>query len=118
MKEYKKENVPLAKKLRQDQTEWERKLWYCFLNKYPIRFQRQKAIGEYIVDFYCAKGRIVVELDGYYHTTDEQYTKDKSRTEFLKSERLQVLRFTNYEIEAEFEKVCKKIDGAVKKNIG
>ena len=62
MKEYNKENIPLAKALRKNMTPWERKLWYEFLRSYPIRFHRQKAIGNYIVDFYCAKIGLVVEL--------------------------------------------------------
>ena len=64
MKEYNKDNIPLAKALRKNMTPWERKLWYEFLRNYPMRFQRQKAIGNYIVDFYCAKIGLVVELDG------------------------------------------------------
>ena len=69
MKEYNKVNIPLAKTLRKNMTPWERKLWYEFLRSYPIRFQRQKAIGNYIVDFYCAKVGLVIELDGGGHYT-------------------------------------------------
>ena len=65
MKEYKKENINIAKVLRKNMTLWERKLWYEFLRNYPIRFQRQKAIGNYIVDFYCAKAKLVVVLNTY-----------------------------------------------------
>ena len=64
---YNKNNIHLAKNLRKNMTPWERKLWYQFLRSYPLRFQRQKAIDEYIVDFYCAKARIVIELDGGGH---------------------------------------------------
>ena len=64
MKEYNKANIPLAKTLRKNMTPWERKLWYEFLRNYPIRCQRQKAIGNYIADFYCAKAKLVIELDG------------------------------------------------------
>jgi len=64
VKEYNKNNILLAKELRKNMTPWERKLWYEFLRFYPIRLQRQKAIGNYIADFYCAKARLVVELDG------------------------------------------------------
>ena len=72
MKDYNKENIPLAKALRKNMTPWERKLWHDFLRNYPIRFQRQKAIGNYIADFYCAKARLVVELGGGGHYTPEQ----------------------------------------------
>ena len=64
---YRKENIPLAKVLRKDMTPAERLLWYRFLRHYPVRFQRQKAIGDFIADFYCAKARLVVELDGNQH---------------------------------------------------
>ena len=64
MKPYNKSNIPLAKNLRKNMTPWERKLWYEFLRDYPIRFQRQKSIGKYIVDFYCAKAKLIIELDG------------------------------------------------------
>ena len=64
MKEYNKSNIPLAKALRKNMTPWERKLWYDFLRNYPVRFQRQKAIDNYIADFYCAKARLIIELDG------------------------------------------------------
>ena len=64
MKQYNNSNIPLAKALRKNMPPWERKLWYEFLRYYPIRFQSQKVIGNYIADFYCAKARLVVELDG------------------------------------------------------
>ena len=117
MKDYNKSNVPLANKLRHEQNEWERKLWYCYLNKYPVRFQRQKPVGNYIADFYCAKAKLIIELDGYYHTTNKQYEKDKQRTEDFENLNLTVIRFTNHEITFEFDKVCKKIDAIVKSNI-
>ena len=80
MKAYDKKNIPLAKELRKNMTPWERKLWYEFLRYYPVRFQRQKAIGAYIADFYCAKARLVVELDGSQHYEPEQAEKDIQRT--------------------------------------
>lgn len=56
--------TPIARKLRKDMTREERHLWYDFLREYPIRFLRQKVIGSYVVDFYCAAAKLVVELDG------------------------------------------------------
>ena len=53
-------------------TPWERKLRYDFLRSYPVHFQRQKAIGNYIADFYYAKARLVIELDGGRHYTPQQ----------------------------------------------
>ena len=114
MKEYNKANIPLAKELRKNMTPWERKLWYEFLKNYPVRFQRQKAIGNYIVDFYCAKARLVGELDGGGHYTPEQAEKDKLRTEELKAMNLLVLRFSNLDVDSNFTGVCKSIDLTVK----
>lgn len=117
MKEYNKSNIPLAKILRKNMTPWERKLWYEFLRDYPIRFQRQKAIGNYIVDFYCAKARLVVELDGSGHYTNEQISKDDLRTQALENANLTVLRICNLDINRNFHGVCQYIDSAVKKSL-
>ena len=114
MKDYNKNNIPLAKSLRKNMTPWERKLWYEFLRSYPIRFQRQKAIGNYIADFYCAKARLVVELDGGGHYEEEQIEKDNIRTAELKKAGLKVMRFCNLDIDSNFYGVCERIDIAVK----
>ena len=110
MKGYNKANIPLAKALRKDMTPWERKLWYDFLRNYPVRFQRQKAIGQYIADFYCAKARLVIELDGGGHYEDAQMFRDRQRTSDLQSMNLRVLRFCNLDIDRNFEGVCQQID--------
>ena len=114
MKEYNKTNIPLAKALRKSMTPWERKLWYDFLRNYPIRFQRQKAIGNYIVDFYCAKARLVIELDGGGHYTTQQAETDQLRRSELEGMQLTVLRFCNLDIDRNFSGVCEYIDLAVK----
>jgi len=117
VKEYNKANIPLAKALRKNMTPWERKLWYDFLRDYPVRFQRQKALGNYIVDFYCAKARLVIELDGGGHYTTEQSEKDKNRTKELMAMNLTVLRICNLDIDRNFSGVCEYIDLAVKKSL-
>ena len=114
MKEYNKENIPLAKTLRKNMTPWERKLWYEFLRNYPVRFQRQKAIGNYIVDFYCAKVGLVIELDGSGHYTPEQAEKDNLRTTDLESMKLTIIRIGNLDIDRNFSGVCEYIDLTVK----
>ena len=114
MKDYRKENIPLAKALRKNMTPWERKLWYDFLRDYPVRFQRQKAIGNYIADFYCAKARLVIELDGGAHYTAEQSEKDEMRTKDLESMDLTVVRICNLDIDRNFSGVCEYIDLTVK----
>ena len=110
MKAYRKENIPLAKQLRKNMTPWERKLWYLFLKTYPVRFQRQKSIGNYIVDFYCAKAGIVLELDGGGHYEEEQALYDKKRTAEMEKEKLKVIRLSNRDIDTHFREVCEMID--------
>ena len=114
MKEYNKTNIPLAKMLRKNMTPWERKLWYDFLRNYPIRFQRQKAIGNYIVDFYCAKVGLVIELDGGGHYFPDQVEKDILRTKELEAMNLTVVRICNTDIDRNFCGVCEYIDLTVK----
>ena len=114
MKNYNKANIPLAKVLRKNMTPWERKLWYEFLRHYPVRFQRQKAIGNYIADFYCAKAKLVVELDGGGHYTDEQQKNDEIRTKEIEKMNLTVLRICNLDIDKNFRGVCEHIDKTVK----
>lgn len=114
MKPYIKENIPFAKELRKNMTPWERKLWYEFLRYYPIRFQRQKAIGNYIVDFYCAKARLVIELDGGGHYTAEQIRKDNLRTKELEQMDLRVIRVCNIDVDKNFYGVCEFIERKVK----
>ena len=115
MKSYNKENIPLAKELRKNMTPWERKLWYEFLRDYPIRFQRQKAIGNYIADFYCAKRKLVIELDGGGHYTAEQAEKDALRTKNLEAMGLTVFRICNLDIDRNFRGVCEYIDLTINK---
>ena len=114
MKAYNKANIPLAKELRKNMTPWERNLWYDYLRNYPVRFQRQKAIGNYIVDFYCAKAKLVIELDGGGHYTTEQTERDMIRTKELEAMDLTVLRFCNLDIDRNFLGVCEFIDLTVK----
>ena len=117
MKEYNKANIPLAKALRKNMTPWERKLWYNFLRGYPLRFQRQKAIGNYIADFYCAKARLIIELDGGGHYLPEQIKSDEFRTKELESMNLTILRICNLDIDRNFYGVCEYIDLNVKKSL-
>lgn len=100
----------LANCLRKNMTEEEKHLWYDFLSKYPVRFYRQKVLGKYIADFYCAKANLVVELDGSHHGNDEIENMDIERTRFLEEYGLRVLRIPNYEIHKNFKGVCQYID--------
>ena len=111
---YKGKNIALAKTLRKQATPQENHLWYDFLRRYPIRFQRQKAIDTYIVDFYCAKIGLVVEMDGGGHYNPEQAGKDNLRTKDLESMKLTVIRICNLDIDRNFRSVCEYIDLTVK----
>ena len=107
-----------AKKLRKNATPWENKLWYEFLNKYIPRFQRQKVIGNYIVDFYCGKAKLAVELDGGGHYEEDKKAKDELRSKHLNSQGITVIRFSNFEVDTNFYEVCSAIDNAVKSRTG
>ena len=109
--------VSNAKQLRKEMTKEERHMWYDFLKEYPVKFLRQKVLGNYIVDFYCAKAKLVVELDGSQHFEDENLQKDAHRTEFLESYGLKVVRIPNNEVNNNFRGVCEYIDNEVKKRI-
>lgn len=90
-------------------TPWERKLWFAFLKELPIKIYRQKLIGEHIVDFYCARKKTAIEIDGSQHYTEENAKKDNNRTEYLNSLGITVLRYSNADIDKNFKAVCEDI---------
>ncbi len=98
-------------------TPQEKHLWYDFLNSHPVRFQRQKTIKSFIADFYCHEARLIVEIDGSQHYTEQGLAYDEERTNILKEFNLEVLRFSNYDIDTNFEGVCIAIDKTVKERI-
>ena len=110
--------VPLARNLRKEMTKEERKLWYQFLRQYPVRFYRQKVLGRYIADFYCAKAKLVIELDGSQHYEEQGQEKDAFRTQYLEGYELEVLRIANNQLTENFEGVCTYIDWVVKQRVG
>ena len=117
LKIHNKKLVNNAKFLRKNMTKEERKLWYDFLRSYTIRFLRQKIIGNYIVDFYCPKANLVIELDGSEHYTDKGIVYDEERTEYLKNFGLQVIRIPNNYLKENFQGVCEYIDSLVKQSL-
>lgn len=98
-----------ANTMRNNQTYYERLLWLHFLRTYPISFVPQKVIGNYIVDFYCRKARLSIELDGDSHYSIRQREYDRVRTTFLEVLEIKELRFTNTEVVDNFEGVCEAI---------
>ena len=109
--------VPFAKELRKNMTKEERYLWYDFLRNYPEKFTRQKVLGKYIADFYCAKANIVIELDGSQHYEDEGRINDEKRTEYLKQYGIKVIRISNLDVLKNFDGVCMCIDNEVKQSL-
>ncbi len=98
-----------SQNLRKEMTKEENHLWYDFLKKVPVTVNRQKVIGPYIVDFYCAESNIVIELDGSQHYEAEAQKKDEKRDEYLSSHGITVLRYTNLQVNQKFDAVCSDI---------
>lgn len=116
-RKHNKEIISSARELRKNMTKQERHLWYDFLRGYPIRFSRQKVLGKYIADFYCAKAKIIIELDGSQHYEKEGLEKDKARTAFLEGYGLSIIRIPNNAINQNFSGVCTYIDLLVKQSL-
>lgn len=113
-RKYNKAIIENARELRNNMTKEECRLWYDFLRTYPVRFSRQKVLGKYIADFYCAKAKLVIELDGSQHYTLDGREYDNDRTAFLNGYDIKVIRITNDKVNNNFEGVCKYIDCIVK----
>ena len=109
--------VSNARNLRKNMTKEERHLWYDFLRSYPIKFLRQKVLGKYIVDFYCAEAKLIVELDGSQHYETREMEYDTERTVYLEQYGIQVLRIPNNEVNQNFSGVCEYIDLAVRQSL-
>ena len=116
-RKHNKDILPFARQLRKNMTKEERHLWYDFLRTYPVKFLRQKIVGRYILDFYCAEAQLAIELDGSQHFTEKQITSDRERTAYLKEFGITVLRIPNNEIFKNFRGVCECIDGSVKQSL-
>jgi very-short-patch-repair endonuclease len=106
-----------ARRLRKDMTPHERKLWYLFLRKYPVKIYKQRIIGRFIVDFYCASAGLIIEVDGSQHYEPQGAAYDYERSAFLTSLGLEVLRFSNRDIDRDFYGVCTQIDLTVQKRL-
>ena len=102
-----------AQTLRRDPSPAERKLWFEFLRLLPQKFTRQKPLGQYIADFYCASCLLVVEVDGDSHFDAQAQRYDSRRTAALAAAGIHVLRVTNVEVKDDFEGVCRRIRDAL-----
>ena len=99
-----------ARRLRREMTPHERKLWYLFLRKYPAKIYKQRIIGRFIVDFYCASAKLVIEIDGSQHYEPQSKAYDAERSVYLSALGLEILRFSNRDIDRNFHSVCEQID--------
>ena len=106
-----------ARRLHREMTPHERKLWYLFLRKYPVKIYKQRIIGRFIVDFYCASAGLVIEVDGSQHYEPQEIAYDVERSAFLSTLGLDVLRFSNRDIDRDFRGVCTQIDMTIQKRL-
>ena len=98
-----------ARALRKEMTPQERKLWYLFLRTYPVKIYKQRIIGSYIVDFYCASAKLVIEIDGSQHYDAQGQSYDARRDAYLSDLGLQIMRYSNADINERFDRVCESI---------
>ncbi|MBR6548627.1 MAG: endonuclease domain-containing protein [Clostridia bacterium] len=98
-----------AQTLRKNMTKEERHLWYDFLKECPQTFHRQKVIGNYIADFYCAKAKLVIEIDGSQHYMEKGKKDDQNRDRYFHTLGLTVVRYSNLEVNQHFDSVCEDI---------
>lgn len=100
-----------ARHLRYQLTECERLLWRQLRNRglAGFKFRRQHPCPPYVLDFYCAELRLVVELDGGQHFDEAGLSKDRLRTAYLQHHGLEVLRFSNLDVIRNLEGVLAEI---------
>ena len=107
---YDKDLIPRAKELRHNMTKQEKRLWYDFFTKYPIRFKKQKVIGSFIADFYCDEANLIVEIDGNQHFQEEDLQYDEEGTAYFNTLGIKVIRVSNHDVNTNFDGVCLYID--------
>ncbi|MFB2834738.1 endonuclease domain-containing protein [Floridanema evergladense] len=113
---YNPQLIARAKELRKNSTPAEKKLWQNYLRTFKFRVLRQRPIDNFIVDFYCAALKLVIEVDGESHFTKEGQEYDRERTQILQGYGLKVVRFTNDQVLNNFEAVCLEIEGLIPPN--
>ena len=106
---YNKKLVEVARELRKNMTPEERRLWYDFLKRLPLNVRRQHNIENYIVDFYIAEKKVVIEVDGRQHLSREHILADTERDSALSSWGITVLRYSNASINNNFRDVTSDI---------
>ena len=110
---YNKNLKEASRKLRKEMTPQERHLWFVFLKNHPIKFVRQRPIYKFVADFYCSKAKLVIEIDGSQHYTQDGIEYDKIRSDIINVFGVRVIRFSNYDIDKNFEGVCEEINKVI-----
>jgi len=110
MKTYTSALIPRAREMRSNMPEPEKRMWYQCLKLLPHRFRRQRPFGPYIVDFYCANLKLIIEIDGDSHATADAIAYDMERTAFLEGLGLRVIRFSNDEVMNNIDGVFEKLN--------
>ncbi len=105
--------VSQAKELRKNMTLAEKKLWYEYLRTFKFRVLRQRTIDNFIVDFYCPTLKLIIEVDGDSHFTEQGKQYDLERTQILEGYGLKVIRFTNDQVFNQFAGVCSIVEGLI-----
>ena len=109
--------LPRARSLRKNMTPQERHLWYDFLRDYPVKIYKQRPIESFIADFYCSSALLVIEIDGSQHFTEQGLAYDRERSAIFQSYGIQVIRFTNHEVDTQFDSVCSQIMRTIEERI-
>ena len=109
--------IKYSQNLRKNMTKEERHLWYDFLKNLPITVNRQRVIGQYIADFYISDVKTVIEIDGSQHYEEDGQNKDAVRDEFFENQGIKVLRYSNLDLNRNFDLVCQDILNNIKDRI-
>lgn len=103
-----------ARELRKNLTRQERRLWYDFLRNYPMKIYKQKPVGPYIVDFCCPEAKLIIELDGGQHYEEAGMAYDRRRDAYLLARGFRITRYSNLEVDRNFDGVCVELDELLK----
>ncbi|MCR5807977.1 MAG: endonuclease domain-containing protein [Clostridiales bacterium] len=105
----------VSRMLRKRMTKEEKHIWYDCLRKLPYIFKRQEPIGKYIVDFFCAEAKLAIEFDGSQHYTESGRARDEERDRYLKDRGLEVIHYSDYDVNTNFEGVCLDIERSLER---